>query len=186
MSPPDDASLRASTLTDEHAIKRILLRWCRAIDRLDLAAIPDLFHPDAEDDHVFYKGDIPGLVDALAKRHEKISFSCHQLGNVLIEFIKPGLAIAESYVQVTQHVQTATPGCSDVQTSWCRYIDTFESRLGTWRISHRLLVIDAASEHALAPGQVFSVPAGNTARRDQSDPVFVARRRLLSRINADT
>lgn len=162
---------------DERAIRRVLLRWCRAIDRLDLPSIRTLFHADAIDDHVFYRGAVDGLVKSLALRHQRISFSCHQLGNILIEFASPTIALVETYVQVTQHA--TNDNCAVVvQSSWCRYIDRFEFRDAHWRIAHRLLVIDAAVETPLTSPKVFAVPAENQGRRDEFDPVFLARAEL--------
>lgn len=166
-----------SHVDDERAIQLVLLRWCRAIDRLDLPVIRDLFHSDAIDDHVFYRGNVDGLIDALAARHQSISFSCHQLGNCLIEFIGPAIALVETYVQVTQHAEQED-GAVVVQSSWCRYIDRFELRDMQWRIAHRLLVIDAAVQAPLASPVVFTVPDANLGRRDKQDPVFQARQEL--------
>lgn len=38
-------------LLDERAIRAILMRYCRAVDRCDQEAIAACFHPDAVDDH---------------------------------------------------------------------------------------------------------------------------------------
>lgn len=168
------ATTELARAIDERAIERVLLHWCRAIDRLDLPSIRDIFHPDAIDDHVFYRGDVQGLLTALERRHANIAFSCHQLGNISIEFAGATTALVESYVHVTQHLNDKD-GVARVQSSWCRYIDRFEARKADWRIAHRLLVIDAAVEEPLTSAQVFSVPAANMGRRDANDPLYAAR-----------
>ena len=38
-------------LLDEDAIKKVHLRYCRAIDRRDFDLLRTCYHPDAEDDH---------------------------------------------------------------------------------------------------------------------------------------
>ncbi|AXF12560.1 nuclear transport factor 2 family protein (plasmid) [Paraburkholderia graminis] len=162
---------------DERAIKDVLLRWCRAIDRLDLPAVRALFHADATDDHVFYSGGVEGLIIALANRHRRIPFSCHQIGNCLIEYSGPTIALVETYAKVTQHVRQHE-GATVVQSSWCRYIDRFEQRNGPWRIAHRLLVIDAAVESTLCSPEVFGILPANQGRRDLFDPIYSARSAL--------
>ena len=159
---------------DERVIKNVLLRWCRAVDRLDFPAVRALFHADATDDHVFYCGGVEGLIIALANRHRRIPFSCHQIGNCLIEFSEPTLALVETYAKVTQHI-IRDEGATVVQSSWCRYIDRFERRNGQWRIAHRLLVIDAAFETTLSSPEIFVVPLANQGRRDPFDPIYSAR-----------
>jgi hypothetical protein len=171
-------------LADRLQIQDVIHRWCRAVDRLDLASIETCFHPDAHDDHVFYRGDIPGLVECLAQRHRSISFSSHAVSNVLVEFVSAELALAESYVRVTQRRpidpdQRSEAGGHDSQISdvHCRYLDRFTKVNGRWRIAHRTLVIDAAMEysdreplHRLPPAE-----SGNRGRRDGSDALWLQR-----------
>jgi hypothetical protein len=73
-------------LSDRAQIQDLLLRWCRAVDRLDLEAIRGVFHPDAIDHHGAYTGGVDGLIEWIRNRHLTIPFSMHLLGNMLIEF----------------------------------------------------------------------------------------------------
>ncbi len=166
-------------LQSRSAIHDVILRWCRAIDRLDLAGIAACFHDDAIDDHVFYRGDIPGLLDCLARRHETIGFSMHSVSNVLIDFIDDDRAVVESYVHVVQRrasSQDTAQGASQVSDVYCRYVDRFERRGGGWRIAHRLLVIDSVRvsvevepQHRLPPPD-----SRNRGRRDPGDAIYRA------------
>ncbi len=179
------------SIEDRFEIQDVVFRWCRAIDRLDLDAVAACFHADAHDDHVFYRGDVPGLVECLKARHARISFSMHAVSNVLIEFDRDDAALVESYVQVVQRRPippaegvVADPAAprpdSNVSEVFCRYLDRFEKRAGAWRIARRTLLIDSAREyddrepvHRLPdPGTV------NRGRRDRGDAVFVERARL--------
>ncbi|WP_454691610.1 nuclear transport factor 2 family protein [Achromobacter aloeverae] len=169
---------RLVELMDRSRIADVIHYWCRAIDRLDFDAISRCFHRDGIDDHVFYRGDIPGLVECLRNRHRDISFSAHAVSNILIEFESRTRACVESYVKVTQRrPQPAMEGAeadSHVSEVYCRYLDIFECREGTWAIAHRMLVIDSATEyfdrepvHRLPP-----ITSPNRGRRDGADAVY--------------
>jgi hypothetical protein len=159
-------------IADRVSIEIVLTNWCRAIDRLDVPAMRNVFHPDAFDDHVFYRGGVDGLIEALSKRHEHIVFSMHHLSNVIIDFTGPESARVQSYAVVFQH--TANPPESELTaaTTWCRYIDKFEQRDGGWRIFYRTLVIDAIVPSRVQDGQNLAVPQGNRGRRDSRDPSY--------------
>lgn len=169
---------RNAELMDRAAISDVIHRWCRAIDRLDFAAIPRCFHDDAWDDHVFYRGNIPGLVECLRERHRSISFSAHAVSNILIEFDSAARARVESYVKVTQRrPQPASGGAapdSQVSEVYCRYLDLFECRKDRWAIAHRLLVIDSAMEYGDREPVHRLPPPGspNRGRRDAGDAVY--------------
>lgn len=188
---PGEMALQS--IEDRIQIQDVIHRWCRAIDRLDFDGISACFHEDAHDDHVFYKGDIPGLIDCLKARHKAISFSMHAVSNVLIEFGSSGEAVVESYVQVVQRRPLGSGRASDVRADgiatacdsnvsevFCRYVDRFEKRNGSWKIAERILLIDSAREyddrepvHRLPPeGSV------NRGRRDPSDTVYRERARF--------
>ena len=51
--PIDDALQR---LLDEQAIRRLLVDYCRGVDRGDEALVASVYHPDATDDHGRFKG----------------------------------------------------------------------------------------------------------------------------------
>ena len=65
-------------LLDQRAIRDVVLRYCRGIDRLDLELVRDCYHPDATDDHGGFVGDrdeyvewVGGVLgrDATRRRH---------------------------------------------------------------------------------------------------------------------
>jgi len=188
----DDYS--TSRIADRMAIQDLIYRWCRAADRLDYNAMPELFHPDAYDDHGPYRGDIPGLVEWIRKRHQFITFSMHQMTNVLIEFADDDNALVESYLAI---VQRYAPGAGDSLSqltkttiakdrsvdlhSRSRYIDRVQRRDGVWRVSRRTLVQDWKQvielEH-VAPNS----PGALVGQRNQDDFVFSERRAMGIRV----
>lgn len=183
----------AAALKDRLDISDVVYRWCRAIDRKDFESIYACFHADAFDDHIFYRGDIDGLVRCLRERHTKISFSMHAVSNVLIEFVNEHCALVESYVKVVQRrpLKTAqdhaskkpsrhVPDDSHVSEVYCRYVDVFERRCAFWKISKRTLIIDTAMEYTDRE-PLHRLPdemSVNRGRRDLSDAVFAMRAQL--------
>ena len=175
-------------IEDRIRIQDVIFRWCRAIDRREFSAIHGYFHEDAFDDHVFYRGDIMGLVKCLKQRHDSITFSMHAVSNILIEFSDPELALVESYVKVTQRRPVETGHCephgsphdSRISEVYCRYVDRFEKRKGEWKIAHRTLLIDTAVEYSDREPfhRIPEAMSPNRGHRDQSDTVYRERQKL--------
>lgn len=177
-----------SRIADRMAIQDLVFRWCRAADRLDFDAMPELFHPDAYDDHGPYRGDIPGLIEWIRKRHQFITFSMHQMTNLLIEFADEDNALVESCMAL---VQRYAPGAGDslsqlTNTTFAqdstvdlharsRYVDRVQRRDGVWRVLRRTLVQDWKQvielEHVPA-----NSPGSLVGRRNQDDFIFSERR----------
>lgn len=150
---------RLQQLLDKQEISDLLKRWCRAIDRLDLEAIRDVFHPDAVDDHGSYKGGIDGLIAWIRDRHRDIPFSMHAITNCLIDFLNDDRAVAETYCIAMQKYPAEAResleklvGKLDVEeglpldmTIACRYIDVVTRRQSKWKIERRTVVFDSVS-----------------------------------------
>jgi hypothetical protein len=187
MTSQDYSSAR---LADRLAILDLVYRWCRAADRLDYDAMPALFHPDAFDDHGPYQGDIPGLIEWMRKRHQVITFSMHQMTNVLIEFADDDNALVESCMSLVQryapgagdslaqltNATFAKESCVDLHTR-SRYIDRVQKRNGTWRVLRRTLVQDW-KQIIEVPDAPANRPGALVGRRDQDDFIFAERRNM--------
>jgi hypothetical protein len=127
-------------IADRMAIQDLMYRWCRSVDRLDFELMRSVFHPDAIDNHGAFTGGVEELVAWIRERHRTITFSAHRLGNMLIEFAGPDLALVETYAETVQRYpadgkaglaqlsggQQGTPGAAAVLNSYTRYIDRFE------------------------------------------------------------
>jgi hypothetical protein len=71
---------------DEAAIQRVLVQYCRGIDRGDEALIAGVYWPDATDDHGVYKGSGQGFAPYVVKALNAHALATqHALGNVSIE-----------------------------------------------------------------------------------------------------
>lgn len=190
MDKPQDYS--PERLADRARIQDVMHRWCRAVDRLDLEAIRDIFHPDAIDAHGMYHGPIPGLIDWIRERHETIPFSMHMLGNMLIEFGDPDTALVETYVFVVQRYPAdgtgsltqfsggveAKPGSAADLMACARYVDRFERRHGEWRIGHRTVVYDSTMMFEVSDNAPRMRPEFVVGTRDKSDFIYQARAQL--------
>src|SRR5437867_1911373 len=94
-----DASSVEALLAKE-AIRDLLYRYCRAIDRCDEALLEEIYHSAATDDHA-----LPGLGGSAAEFREvvigllrdKWESTQHVLGNILIE-LAGDVAYSEAYV----------------------------------------------------------------------------------------
>jgi hypothetical protein len=174
-------------IADRLEIQDVMYRWCRAIDRLDYDEIRAVFHADATDTHGIYNGNIEGLISWIRERHRTITFSMHQVSNMLIEFATPEVAMSEAYLRTIQRYPAEAAaalkqlangyepvGASDLWTC-SRYIDRFERRDGAWKIAQRVLAQEwkvITPVPSPAPGHV---PGSVVGRRDAEDPFYVLR-----------
>jgi hypothetical protein len=140
----DGSAVRA--LLDKQAIVEVLMRYCRSMDRQDMALAASVYWADATDDHVLYTGDVPGLLAHISKFLVDVR-TVHFLGNILIEIDSEASAFSECYY-IAYHDMPTESGRQDM-TLWGRYLDHMEKRGEEWRIKARTLTIDA---YTLAPG----------------------------------
>jgi hypothetical protein len=187
MTHPDYSPAR---LADRAEITDVMYRWCRAIDRLDMDAVRQVFHPDAIDNHGPFVGGVEELIAWLSDRHRTIPFSMHLVSNILIEFATADSALVETYIFATLRYSAEGKAALAVFTggagggragtatdsfAWARYIDRFERRNGEWRIARRTVAFDSslmADVPANAP--VFD-PNWAVGRRDENDPIYKER-----------
>jgi hypothetical protein len=173
MSDEIDPSL-LKTMRDEREIQGILLRYCRGVDRKDFELMESAYHPDAYDDHGFYKGDVKGLIAAIKARHETIDQSAHFLGNCLIE-LDGARAFVETYCVLYQHGRTGNVDFATGDMTYrrftigVRYADRLEERRGEWKIAHRVVVYEWAREEL---GDLRFNPDWTVARRSREDMIY--------------
>ncbi|UKD57661.1 nuclear transport factor 2 family protein [Amycolatopsis sp. FU40] len=169
---------RIQQLLDREEIRGLMARYARAVDRMDTAALREVYHPDAYDDHGDYQGDVDGLIGYVTDRVGDIPQVMHFLGQCHIEFASPDIALAETYFMTAhtlgpqaQAAYGVQNGTGTVQISmFGRYVDRAERRDGHWRIAHRDTVFEATR---LFTGTVPPIkPDWAQHRRDQQDPVY--------------
>lgn len=173
-----DADVRR--LIDRLEIRDVIARYARAVDRLDLAGIREVYHPDAYDDHGDYKGGVDGFIEFVQKRTGGAPQVMHFLGQSLIEFAGDDVAIVETYFMTAHTLGPAaqkeygTAGSGPVQISmFGRYVDRMERRGGPWKIARRIVVFEATRTYS---GDAPPLkPEWAQQRRDRNDPIYAMR-----------
>lgn len=151
-------------VADRLAITDQIYRYCRSVDRLDVALGHRVFHSDSYADFGSYKGSGRGWIDFICQEHRKFLHHSHQVTNIIIEIT--GLrAGSESYVTATLR---SREGSKVLQRQfWARYVDEWSRRDGLWAIDKRECVIDFDSVSEVTP-----LNEHGQSRRDASDPSY--------------
>lgn len=160
-----DASLQA--LVDKQAIRDVLSRYCRGLDRMDMEMAKAVWHADgtAFYDGIF-EGTAHGFVDWVWEAHSAMERHSHQITNVLIE-LDGDRATSEAYVTVVLWTRPDASGRQQELVGRGRYLDRWERRDGIWAIEHRVHLLDLSS---VLPLDRAEVSEGST--RDDRDLSF--------------
>ena len=158
-------------LIHKDEIRDLMARYCRGVDRADWDAVRATYHTDAYDDHGDYKGGIDGFIEFAKSRTGGATQVMHFLGECLIEFAKPDVAVAETYFFTAhtlgpeaQRQYGASAKGDPVQLShYGRYVDRVERRAGVWRIA----IASWCSRQRASPWERFP-------RSKRTGPVSVA------------
>ncbi|MBS7670038.1 nuclear transport factor 2 family protein [Croceicoccus gelatinilyticus] len=156
---------RLAELVAVRDVGDVLTRYCRALDRADLAMMETVYWPDGEDIHGIYSGRasefVPFIISEITKY---FTMGTHCLLNVDIE-IDGDHAASESYLYSACRVrggmaedmlgssyfgQLAASGLDADHEMFVmagRYLDRFEKRDGEWRILRRMVVSDWNASH---------------------------------------
>jgi hypothetical protein len=165
----EQASLAA--LADREAIREMIYRYCRALDRSDVVLGYSVFHEDSEADYgPIYSGSGRGFIDFSLGSTKGLNCSTHhQVSNITIQ-LDGDRASSEAYVLSTFRMLM---GEQQMQSqSWARYIDQWSCRAGEWRISKRLAITDFDTSMA----EVKANPPSPIGQRNREDPSFAALR----------
>jgi hypothetical protein len=161
---------RLDRLVAEAEIRRVVERYCRGIDRMDLDLVRSCYHPDAHDEHGSFSGTVDEYITWVGELLAKYDATMHFVGNQLVEFDDADTAWVETY-GISVH-----RSASDVRhlnlTTGFRFVDRFERRGGEWRIARRVAVPDWSLRHA--PDDWWPLPAHHrVGRRDRRDAVYL-------------
>lgn len=149
---------------DRLAIMDQIYRYCRAVDRLDVALGHSVFHEHSHADFPTYAGPGRGWIDAVCKAHLDFLHHSHQVTNVIIQ-VDGDRAGSESYVTATLRQRE---GDRVIQREfWARYVDRWSRQNGCWAIDRRDCIVDFASTREVEP-----LPGDPRSRRDPSDPSY--------------
>lgn len=160
----DDETLR--TLADRQAIADLVYRYCRAVDRLDIALGHSVWHADGIADYGadVYQGDGRGVIDHICAQHRHTLQHSHQVSNLIIE-LDGERAGSEAYVTATLRVRR--DGRLRQITVWGRYVDRWSKRDGRWGLDKRISIRDFDEIR-----DVTAMAGHDTGRRDRDDPSY--------------
>ena len=154
---------------DDLAIRRVVLRYCRGIDRMDRDLVRDCYHPDASDSHGSFSGGVEEFLTWVWRVLGRYTMTMHYIANQLIEPLGPDRARCESYGMAVHRTEGGEPRGN--LTTGFRYVDDFERRAGEWRIARRVATTEWV--RAVAEDEWWPVPPGMlTGRRDRGDAVY--------------
>jgi hypothetical protein len=156
-----DVQDETQILLDERAIHELLTRYSRGVDRCDEELLRSCYHPDATDDHGWYKGLGTDFAREVVARHKGGPHTQHAISNVRLD-VRGDVAYGETYVTL----RTTGPD-GELVSGFGRYIDRFERRGGEWRIADRKVTLEGAP-----PGRDLSMFL--QATQDRTDPSYVA------------
>jgi hypothetical protein len=163
-------------LLAERDIKKVVLRYCRGIDRMDLAMVRSCYHADAQDHHGNFAGGVDEALGWVWDVLATYASTVHLVANMLIEFDPetPELARCESY-GMALHFDGGEGGRRG-QALGFRWIDDLEYRASPsggaqWRFSRRVATTEwirrfADDEFSTIPDRFLR------GRRDLQDPVY--------------
>lgn len=177
-------------LADKDAIRDVMLRYCRSVDRRDWEEMRGSFFADCHDDHADFSGPRDAFVAWLRERHDAQGFlhSTHMLSNCLIEFASSDVAVVETYFTARLELAPDAGGHREMleggNKAECvsnlkvevlgRYVDRFEKRGGEWRIARRHTVFDATDSWPVPTGERRK-PGWVLGMRSKDDPLYAVR-----------
>ncbi|MWA03218.1 nuclear transport factor 2 family protein [Actinomadura sp. LD22] len=184
---------RVQLIWDRQEIERVLRRYCRAIDRLDLDLLRSVYHPDATDAHGTFEGDAHEFAEFIVDRiRRQTSYGFHTVTNAIIEVdgdratsessyfgyhrIPGGWDSVSAFFGEGYAASAKADGALDQEHEYVcggRYLDRFARRDGTWRILRRRITNEwnqcRPSAHLLEGGRAaYDLPGA----RDRTDPVY--------------
>jgi hypothetical protein len=139
-------------LLDREAIRSVLYRYCRGMDRRDGPLLASVYWDDAYESHGDkHTGPIAGF---LSRKPSAFDLIRHSLGTINID-LDGDLAYSEAYF-VASCVFRDPDGQRMLRVHEGRYIDKLERRGNEWRILRRTVVKDFIDVRPLnEPGEEY-------------------------------
>ncbi len=165
---PGGTASASQNLLDKALIHDTLMLYCRGVDRYDADIVSSVFHADARADYPGHKFDGLNIGASLTDLMRRTMYvTSHGLTTVNIE-VAGNLAVSEAYgYSMDLHLVN---GEQRLMFSATRYIDRFEKRDGSWKISDRVVLSDGTG---YIPYEQLPNPGfGATDRSDSSYAVL--------------
>ncbi len=164
-------------LADRDEIHRLVLAYCRAVDRLQYDDIRAVYARDGIDHHTGFDGSADEYVAWLRRGLPHLGGTMHIVGNHLAE-ISGDRAVAETYGTAVHWGSPADEPALNFTTGF-RYVDDLVREEGAWRVKERWAIREwTRSDAGLRRDPERVGPAGS---RDRDDPFY----RLLARLASE-
>ena len=124
-------------LSDHDAIRQVVARYARGVDRLDADVMKSAYWPEATDDHGVFVGNAMVFCERVVATHQRFTGTMHCNMNHAIE-VQGDKASGEIY-NVT-YLFREDGDLHYIDTWFGRYLDQYEKRAGEWRILERICV----------------------------------------------
>lgn len=151
------------------AIRDVVYRYCRGIDRRDLELVRSCYHADARDEHGGYVGGVEGFLQHALAGLSRCERTLHFIGNVLVE-VEGDRARCESYALAFHRLPGREEQPPRDRVVALRYLDVFTRRSGEWRIALRRCVSEWTRTDPVGPGWDFP-PAWLRGEFSPADPI---------------
>lgn len=161
-------------LLDRQQIHDVMMRYCRAVDRIDGELLRSCYWPEATDDHGPFKGTAEQLFAAIDAMSSAYGVTQHLICNEYVE-VEGDRACCESYFLMPAGLEREGP---KIWVLGGRYVDTFERRHGEWRIIDRTVTYDWETVVTGAE-QVFSPNPFAKGERSTDDIIYRKRAEVL-------
>lgn len=127
-------------LQDREAIRELVFRYCRAVDRREFAALGALYHPDAIDDHTpYFRGPAREFIARLPAIMATTRLTTHHVTNTLIA--SHGDRAEGEICTLVYHLQDSSAGLQELLVGG-RYLDHYVRGDAGWQFMHRKIVLD--------------------------------------------
>jgi len=158
-------------LLDERAIRAVVLRYCRGVDRMDRELVRSCYHDDATDSHGSFVGTVDEFLEWSWRLLGRYTTTMHFVGNLLVELHPTDADVARAETYGIAFHRTAGGEPKGNLVIGFRYIGRFERRDGEWRIAQRVATSEWVRVDAVE--HQWPIPDGMLAgRRDRDDPVY--------------
>lgn len=135
-------------LSDLECIRDVARRYCRGVDRLDVAEMKSAYWPDATDHHGTFVGNAWEFAEHCMVGHLRWRSTSHCIFNHTIRLDDDGEHASGEIYNVTFLRQRD----ADVLDTWHgRYLDRYEKRDNEWRILERVCVHEHTSSRPVDP-----------------------------------
>lgn len=144
-------SYTTDQLSDLQCIRDAALRYCRGVDRLDLAVMQSAYWPEATDDHGVFCGNAWEFCELCMEAHQPWRSTSHCIYNHSIELEADGVHARGEIYNVTYLFQDS----AEILDTWVgRYLDRYEKRAGEWRIIERACIHEGSASRPITAMEI--------------------------------